>query len=389
MSLEIFTLAVLFTLTVLAYCRYQDPLYPGFLQAALWTFVVAVYLLNERYFLPLSGLICFILIEGVLGYSLGCYLTTYRYAVQRSRIEFVDRGTNRLREFLFWTSVLGLPLFIHHAIVLASKGPTGILLIDLRLVLSGKKAIGFGPLIYLAPISFVCAAIQVAFLQRSILQRAKTFVSIGVAITYSFFLTGRTFIFLLIILIFGVALITRRLQIRKALPWLLAGTLFVFGAMAVVLNKGTGEEKSIASSLPALGRNLRSYLLGGLPAFDNFLHYSSRPPTLGENTFRTGLALTNKLGFDTPPPPLVQKYTKVPAPTNVYTVYQPYFEDFSYLGLVSIQFLFGLWQGFLYRKADGGSPLFVCLYAVFLYPLAMQFFDFPAQWDPKLGIHVT
>jgi oligosaccharide repeat unit polymerase len=71
----------------------------------------------------------------------------------------------------------------------------------------------------------------------------------------------------------------------------------------------------------------------------------------------------------------LQPYIKTPVLTNVYTVYQPYFLDFSYVGVVLIQFFLGLLHGHIYKRAVSGSAFFVTLYGLSLYPLVMQFFQ--------------
>jgi len=64
-------------------------------------------------------------------------------------------------------------------------------------------------------------------------------------------------------------------------------------------------------------------------------------------------------------------------PTNVYTVYQPYIRDFGALGGVSVLFILGFLHAELYRRATVRSPhaIYVLLFALSLFPLAMQVFQ--------------
>lgn len=45
----------------------------------------------------------------------------------------------------------------------------------------------------------------------------------------------------------------------------------------------------------------------------------------------------------------LQDFVWVPIPTNVYTVFQPYFEDFGYKGIALFASLWGMITGWIYR----------------------------------------
>src|SRR5438128_12375967 len=91
--------------------------------------------------------------------------------------------------------------------------------------------------------------------------------------------------------------------------------------------------------------------------------------------FRTIFAVFNKIGFEIEVPPLIKEYQYTPFASNVYTVYQPYFDDFSVFGILLIQFFLGLFHGFLYKKIESRKPIYIILYSISLYPLFMQFFQ--------------
>jgi oligosaccharide repeat unit polymerase len=103
--------------------------------------------------------------------------------------------------------------------------------------------------------------------------------------------------------------------------------------------------------------------------------HSNIPLGYGENMLRFLFVILNKLGFNIRPVLLRQEFVAVPLLTNVYTIYQPYYGDFSIFGALLIQFFLGLWHGFIYLKARLNKPLYIILYALFLYPLFMQFFQ--------------
>ena len=195
------------------------------------------------------------------------------------------------------------------------------------------------------------------------------------ATIYSLFFTGRTFLFTIILMTIGIFMITRKLKAGRALAWCILTMLLAFVSMPLLMKRDIIPGGSFGENALMLWDSFRVYLFGALPAFDRLM-YLSPAPAYGEHTFRTLFAVTDKLGFDTPPMPLLSAFVKVPVlTTNVYTVYHPYFKDFSYCGAVVIQLFLGLWHGRLYKRAGQGDPVSVCLYALFLYPLFMQFFE--------------
>jgi oligosaccharide repeat unit polymerase len=74
------------------------------------------------------------------------------------------------------------------------------------------------------------------------------------------------------------------------------------------------------------------------------------------------------------PVALIKEFTYVPDLTNVYTVYEVYFRDFSYSGIL-IPPLFLVGHYWLYRKALLFGGVWIFYYSASVYPLVMQFFQ--------------
>jgi oligosaccharide repeat unit polymerase len=119
---------------------------------------------------------------------------------------------------------------------------------------------------------------------------------------------------------------------------------------------------------------LLKYLVASIPAFDQYSQ-STEDYGLGLNIFRTVFVVLTKLGIDVNAPELIREFQYVPMPTNVYTVYQPYYADFSWIGLIVIQFFLGFWHGILFRETNNKNTFYAVPYVLFLYPLFMQFFQ--------------
>jgi oligosaccharide repeat unit polymerase len=131
-----------------------------------------------------------------------------------------------------------------------------------------------------------------------------------------------------------------------------------------------------AGSFGVLGQGmagLRQYFLGPLPAFSIAVANGS-PLEMGVNTLRTVRAILAALGSDIYVSSLVLPFVFVPYPTNLYTVYMPYYLDFGIYVLPIVQLLFGVLHGLLYVRYRSSSPRigYVLLFGFSLYSLVCQ-----------------
>ena len=98
-------------------------------------------------------------------------------------------------------------------------------------------------------------------------------------------------------------------------------------------------------------------------------------PQLGSHTFQTIYMFLNRFGGDYEVNAKIQEFVWVPLPTNVYTVFQPFFEDFKYKGVALFAMFYGVLSGLAYRMARNGNSVGKCLYVYVVYVLALQFFQ--------------
>jgi len=71
----------------------------------------------------------------------------------------------------------------------------------------------------------------------------------------------------------------------------------------------------------------------------------------------------------------LQEFVFVPISTNVYTVFQPYYEDFGFRGVAFFASVWGVFTGWIYRMCKDNMPYAKCLYAYLTVPLVMQFYQ--------------
>lgn len=114
------------------------------------------------------------------------------------------------------------------------------------------------------------------------------------------------------------------------------------------------------------------YLLAGPVAYGHlFMDLSTQ---FGAHTFETIYLFLDRFGFG--PFELKEKimdFVWVPLPTNTYTIFQPFFQDFGQKGVAYFAMIYGIMSGGLYRLYRHGNSLCSCLYAYMVVLLLLQF----------------
>lgn len=96
----------------------------------------------------------------------------------------------------------------------------------------------------------------------------------------------------------------------------------------------------------------------------------------GTNTFETIYLFLDRFGMGhLEVHDKTQEFVDVPITTNVYTIMQPFFRDFGYMGVAFFAWIYGLASGTLYRFSCNGSRLCICLYTYMVEILVLQFFQ--------------
>jgi len=67
-------------------------------------------------------------------------------------------------------------------------------------------------------------------------------------------------------------------------------------------------------------------------------------------------------------------YVWVPLPTNVYTIFQPFYEDFGYQGIAFFAFIYGVIMGTAYRFFKYGYFIALCIYTFLAKVMFVQFY---------------
>lgn len=353
-------------------------MHPGVIQACVWSFVLGMYVLQQDLLSPVSLRVFLVVLAGVLTFSLGAYTACRGFRAPKQPVADLDFEPKAwIMNVLVWLPIIGLIPFLATVIMLGSDGPFEAFFQNLRSnignVESRSGGGAFGVWAYLIPISFASIGVQV-LLERYRTHRTVFIVSFLVALVYAFFTTGRSFVLLLLLMVAGILLITRRVSAVKTAAVAVSVGLVVFLGLGLLVNKGGTIVGGAEIEIVNLWRVFLVYLLGPLPALDIYLQTSAGAGS-GEHVFRTIYAVLAFVGLDVEVPPLVQDYVLIPFPTNVYTFFQPYYTDFGLAGVILAPFLFGWLHGALYRRASMGHLFSIMMYALLLYALVFQFFQ--------------
>jgi len=95
----------------------------------------------------------------------------------------------------------------------------------------------------------------------------------------------------------------------------------------------------------------------------------------GSHTFSIVYLFLDRFGFDVEVNTKLQEFVFVPLPTNVYTIFQPFFQDFGQRGVAFFALVYGVASGWAYRLYREGNGPARCLYTYLAEVLILQFYQ--------------
>lgn len=95
----------------------------------------------------------------------------------------------------------------------------------------------------------------------------------------------------------------------------------------------------------------------------------------GVNTFNDVFPYLRYFGIHLESIERLQEFVFVPVPTNVYTIMQPFYNDFGSMGVAVFGLLYGWAAGYAYRKFYDGSNTYKCIYTFLVEVIIIQFYN--------------
>ncbi len=114
---------IIFFVIFLNYIRYMDMLYPPVIQGGLWILVLLMYYVYTDKFMPLSDTMCFIITIGIINFSFGSYISTFKYKPKKKFIFFKNiKEKDIILNLVFWIPIIVLPFFLYKAYSIGTSG---------------------------------------------------------------------------------------------------------------------------------------------------------------------------------------------------------------------------------------------------------------------------
>ncbi len=173
----------------------------------------------------------------------------------------------------------------------------------------------------------------------------------------------------ILIMILGVLYV---LYIRKVIK---VRSIFItlLGTIVLFYFFNMSKEKSDTTDVTSFVDFFGIYVTSPIVAFD-YLH-PDLSGNFGENTFNIIYPYLNMLGFNLQYTDRLQEFVFVPVITNVYTIMQPFYNDFGVIGIPYFGIMYGALFGWVYRRSREGNPVYICIYTYLVEVILIQFYN--------------
>ena len=374
---------LLFALLIISVYNYylcRDVRYPAFILSVLWLAVMSVYYWAPIPIDPIGTDTEIVIALAVGAFSLAGLLLVLgakkklRASKKPLQVESIspekfDRPT--LNKILLFLSIALLPLLFLKARELSARSNYDLFLVGLRSGLSEESSEGYGFLGNIILLSYFTTFVWGSAVSNWSKASWYFYLSVATSLSYGLLTTGRTALFLLVIVLTGISIMKKQIRATRLILAISACFMF-FASFAVIMGKGGNLKYSWAENAEGVIDSFFSYLIGPIAALDSVV---SRTAHLdgGQNTFIGVLNIIYKFQGKPLISP-IQQFVAVPFLTNVYTAIQPLYLDFGALGVFFGFLLLGFITTYFYLKASRGNNLYIYLYSLSLFPLLVSTF---------------
>ncbi len=363
----------------------RSVLFPPASLAIVWTLtLLAICLCGDRYY-PLTTTAVQIVLTGVAAFSAGGFCAvaaplwpsrTLDSVTARRRFQ-IDRWLN-LAVLVF---VLNIPLtYLYFKRLSATIAPRESSWRQLRIAaskasISGHTGLSFES--FLLPFLSIAALIAVHEYACTGRRAGRALLLVLMGAGYQLINGARSEVLLLLVSAVVILWLKRGAAPLRLLTMMALLFLGVFTAGQISMGKyGAASEASLASNLPHVAEGFGTYWLGGIIAFDQ----NRQNPELryGWDLGKFAKRIANRFGANYSERDRNLEYTKI-SPfqiTNVYTVFLPYYMDHGHMaGVICLMFLVGFLSAYVYRCAVRGQCWAVFTLGAFVYATVMTIFS--------------
>ncbi|GAB6982167.1 O-antigen polymerase [Prevotella dentasini] len=351
--------------------RIGDIFSPWFITAGVWLAIVVMFQISTTDLYPLQSRFYTCVLIWVPMMSLTGILTYYAFPG-------VDCSTAAIREemnyskFFFLAfyilSIVCTPLYVYKIYKVVSMFGTENLLFNLRILANAGEEDTLGKL--LKYINAVNQALFIICVWKYPKISKATLITVTIAnLMCAVAIMEKGALFFLMFTALFILYQKEKIKLRSILLW---GGLAVFLFYGInILRSSTDAKQTEESTFLDF---FAMYILSPPVAFEQV--QEKLTPQFGSRSFAFFYAFASKMGWGNfIVEPKLQEFVQVPIPTNVYTTFQPFFEDFGYKGVAFFSSVYGVFTGWLYRQCRNGGTISRCLYAYVVEILVLQFFQ--------------
>ena len=342
---------------------------PWFITIGIWAAIlIGLYLESDELY-PLSDqfYICLAIWLPVFCASSFATFNLLPRLAQSVRTYMVTVPFNSLVfHFFFVISLAITPLYLYSILKIVSQFGTDEFIANIRIfAVHGNESFGYLSLSYVLNQALLIMALW----QYPRISLLKLLIIYCLTLMNAFAIMEKGMLFYIIIITVFVLYEKRFLRMRSV--FLTMGIIVVL-FFAINLSRAT-EESEYAEETTLLDFFVM-YVLSPPVAFGTISQDISLLP--GSHSFQAIYKLLNRWGFGNfVINERVQDFAFVPIPTNIYTLFQPFFEDFKYRGIAFFALLYGTFSGWMYRLYQNGNAVGKIIYSYLIYVLVLQFYQ--------------
>lgn len=350
--------------------QFGDVFAPWFVTIGIWSAILAGLYLAADELYPLSDQFYICLSIWLIVFCSSSFMT-FNFLprlVQSVRTRLVTVPFNSLVfNFFFVISVAITPLYLYSILKIVSMFGTEDFMANIRiLAVHGNESFGYLSLSYVLNQSLLIMALW----RYPRIPLWKLLVVYCMTLMNAFAIMEKGMLFFIIIVTMFVSYEKRLLRMRSIML-----SMAVVVVLFFVLNLSRATEESGYAEETTLLDFFVMYVLSPPVAFGTLSQDISLLP--GSHTFQAIYKLLNAkgLGNFAIEDSRVQDFVFVPIPTNIYTIFQPFFEDFKYRGIAFFALLYGMFSGWMYRLYQNGNAVGKIIYTYLVFVLALQFYQ--------------
>lgn len=342
---------------------------PWSITIGIWAFILTGLYFESDELYPLSDqfYICLAIWLAVFCASSFATFNVLPRLAQRVRTYMVTVPFNSLVfNFLFVISVTITPLYLYSILKIVSQFGTEEFIADIRIfAVHGNESFGYLSLSYVLNQALLIMALW-RYPRVPLWQLLTVYC---MAFMNAFAIMEKGMLFYIVIITLFVSYEKRFLKMRSVVMSLAVIVIlfFVINLFRATDESGYAEDTSFLDFVVM-------YVLSPPVAFGTLSPDISLQP--GSHTFQAIYKLLNKWGVgDFVVNEKLQDFVFVPISTNIYTIFQPFFEDFKYRGIAFFALIYGIFSGWMYRLYQNGNAVGKTIYTYLVYLLVLQFYQ--------------